>query len=66
MEMHIVELIRALAKKVRDMKWSYGKRILQLSMQLEHLQGIILYEQEHNKHHIDPLEFETHKQMGEI
>jgi hypothetical protein len=37
MEMHIVELVHALAKKVRDMKWSYGKRIWQLLMELEHL-----------------------------
>lgn len=44
------------------MKWPYGKRIQQLSLRLEHLQGIILYEQKCVEHHIDPLEFETHKQ----
>jgi hypothetical protein len=34
MEVHIVELVHALAKKMRDVKQSYGKRILQLFLKL--------------------------------
>jgi len=64
MEIHIVKLVHALVKKARDVKWSSGKRILQLSLELEHLQGIILYERECVEHWIDPLEFEAHKQIG--
>jgi len=63
MEVHIVKLIciHALVKKVRDVKRSYGKIIWQLSLELEHLQGIILYKQKRFEHYIDPLEFEAHK-----
>ncbi len=35
-------------------------------MELEHLQGKILYEWKHAKHRIDPLEFEALKQEWEI
>jgi hypothetical protein len=34
-------------------------------LELEHLQGIILYEREHVEHQIDPMEFEAHKQEWE-
>jgi len=61
MEEQLVELVHASTKKAKDVKWSYGKRIWQLSLQLEHLHGIILYERECAKHHIDPLDFEAHK-----
>jgi len=44
MEVHIVELLHASTKKVRDVKWAYGKKNWQLSLELEHLQGIIPYE----------------------
>ncbi len=65
MEVQLVELVHASTKKMRDMKWSYGKRIQQLSLELKHLNNIILYEQKHTEHHIDPLEFEAHKQEWE-
>jgi hypothetical protein len=58
-------MVHALAKKAKDVKQSYGKRFRQLSLELEHLHGIILYERKHVKHRIDPLEFETHKQEWE-
>lgn len=61
MEEQLTKLVHALSKKVRDLKQSYGKRIRQLSLELQHLQGIILYEREHVEHRIDPLEFEAHK-----
>jgi hypothetical protein len=38
-----------------------GKKINNFFLELEHLQGMILYEQERIKHWIDPLEFEAHK-----
>jgi hypothetical protein len=46
MQVQILELVRihAFAKKAKDVKWSYGRKIQQLSLELEHLQGIILYE----------------------
>jgi hypothetical protein len=50
---------------MKDIKWSYGKRIQQLSLELKHLNNIILYEQKHIEHHIDPLEFEAHKHEWE-
>jgi len=65
MEVQLVELIHASTKKMKDMKWSYGKRIQQLSLELKHLNNIILYEQKHIEHHIDPLEFEAHKHEWE-
>jgi hypothetical protein len=34
-------------------------------LELEHLQGIILCEQERVEHQINPLEFEAHKQEWE-
>ncbi len=43
MEVRIVELVYALAKKVKDMKWSYGKGIHQFYLELEHTHNIILY-----------------------
>ncbi len=57
--------MHASGKKARDVKGFYGKRILQLYLELEHVQVIILYEQNHVKHWIDPLEFEAHKQEWE-
>jgi hypothetical protein len=57
--------VHALAKKAKNVKGSYGKRILQLFLELEHVQVIILYEQKYAEHHIDPLEFEAHKQEWE-
>jgi uncharacterized protein Yka (UPF0111/DUF47 family) len=60
MEEQLTKLVHAFSKKVRDVKQSYGKRIRQLSLELEHLQGI-MYEREHVEHRIDPLEFEAHK-----
>jgi hypothetical protein len=65
MEVQIVELVHALAKKVRDVKWSYGKKIRQFYLELEHMHNIILYRQERVEHQIDPLEFEAHKQEWE-
>jgi hypothetical protein len=46
MEEQLTKLVHAFSKKVRDVKQSYGKRIRQLSLKLEHLQGILLYEQD--------------------
>jgi hypothetical protein len=63
MEVQIVELVHALAKKMRDVKWSYGKRIRQFYLELEHMHDIILYKRKHAEHQIDPLEFEAHKQQ---
>jgi hypothetical protein len=37
MEVHLVELVHALAKKMRDVKRSYGKKIQQFSLELEHM-----------------------------
>jgi hypothetical protein len=37
MEEQLTKLVHALSKKVRDVKQSYGKRIRQLSLELEHL-----------------------------
>jgi len=63
MQVQILELVRihAFAKKAKDVKWSYGRKIQQLSLELEHLQGIILYEWERSEYCINPLEFEAHK-----
>jgi hypothetical protein len=44
MEEQLVKLVHASTKKVKDVKRSYGKRIRQLSLELEHMQGVILYE----------------------
>ncbi len=57
--------MHASAKNAKDVKRSYGKNILQLYLELEHLQGIILYERKHVEHWIDLLEFEAHKQEWE-
>jgi hypothetical protein len=65
MEEQLVQLVHALTNKTKDVKWSYGNKIWQLSLELEHLHGIILYEWEHHEHQIDPLKFETHKQEHE-
>ncbi len=65
MEVQIVELVHASAKKARNMKQSYGKRIRKLFLELEHLHGIILYERKCTEHWIDPLKFEAHKQEWE-
>ncbi len=52
MEVQMVELIHVLAKKTKDMKRSYGKRIRQLFLEVECLHGIIMYEQDHAKQHM--------------
>ncbi len=65
MEVQIKKLIHASTKKMKDMKWSYGGKNQQLLLELEHLQGIILYEQECAEHRIDPLKFEAHNQEWE-
>jgi hypothetical protein len=65
MEVRLIKLVHASTKKARDVKWSYGKWIQQLSLELEHLQGIIMYEWKRVKHWIDPLEFEAHKKEWE-
>ncbi len=64
MEIQLVEPIHASTKQTKDVKRSYGKKI-QLSLELECLQNIIMYEQEHTAHRIDPLEFEAHKKEWE-
>jgi hypothetical protein len=45
MDIQMVELVHASTKKVRDVKRSYGSRIQQLSLKLEHLHGVIICEQ---------------------
>jgi hypothetical protein len=37
MEVQLVELVPALAKNVKDVKLSYGKRIWRIALKLEHL-----------------------------
>lgn len=37
MEVQIIQLVHASTKKARDVKWSYGKRIQQFYLELEHL-----------------------------
>jgi len=51
--------------KAKDVKQFYRKKIQQLSLELEHLQGIILYEREHVEHCIDLFELEAHKHKWE-
>jgi hypothetical protein len=65
MEVQMVELIHVLAKKTKDVKRSYGKKVRQLSLEVECLHGIIMYEQDHAEQHIDPQDFEAHWQEWE-
>lgn len=65
MEVQMVELIHPSTKKTKDVKRSYGKRIWQLSLEVECLHGVIMYEQKHVEQHIDPLDFEAHWQEWE-
>jgi hypothetical protein len=65
MEVQMVELIHVLAKKTKDVKRSYGKKVRQLSLEVECLHVIIMYEQDHAEQYIDPLDFEAHWQEWE-
>jgi len=44
MEVQMVEFIHTSTKKARDVKRSYGGKNRQLLLEVEHLQGVFLYE----------------------
>ncbi len=60
MEVLMVEFVHASTKKARDVKRSSGGKNQQLPLEVEHLQGVVLYEWKHVEWHIDPLEIEAH------
>ncbi len=60
MELQMVEFVHTSTKKARDVKRSYGQKNWQLPLEVEHLQGVVLYEWKCVEWHIDPLDFEAH------